>query len=79
MAATASASKTRRAILVLFLMPFFMGALHHNHYQKTEYISLRGEIEPTRTIYYYYFGGCFRPPRKYMFFSVNPNRQVNSI
>jgi len=47
MAATASASKTRRAILVLFVMLFFMGALHHNHYQKTEYLSLRGEIEPT--------------------------------
>jgi len=78
MAAIAGASNTRRAILlVLFIMLFFVATLNHNHYKKSEYVS--GEIKPPRTIYYYYFGGRIKPPRKYLFFGVIPNRQVNLI
>ena len=53
-----------------------------SHYQKTDYpwgpaISLRGEIKPPRI--YNYFEGCIKPPRKCIFLSAKPNRQVKSI
>ena len=52
------------------------------HYQKTEYpwgpaISLRCEIKPPRI--YNYLEGCIKPPRKCIFLSAEPNRQVKSI